>query len=58
MGIIRQMLNVTGIQQLAPWFNNDLRDDIAVTTADTGYTKIGYLYSGLSTHTLESCMRD
>lgn len=32
------MLILTGIQQLAPWFNNDLDDDIAVTTAETGYT--------------------
>ena len=35
---IPPMLILTGIQQLAPWFNNDLDDDIAITTAETGYT--------------------
>ena len=37
-GDIPPILIVTGIQQLAPWFNNDLSDDIAVTTAETEYT--------------------
>ncbi len=32
---ISPMLILTGIQQLAPWFNND---DMAITTAETGYT--------------------
>lgn len=31
------MLIISGIQQLASWFNKDLSDDIAVTTAETGY---------------------
>lgn len=35
---IPPLLILTGIQQLASWFNNDLDDDIAVTTAETAYT--------------------
>lgn len=35
---ILPMLMVTEIQQLVPWFNNDLSDDIAVTIAETKYT--------------------
>ena len=31
------MLIVTKIQQLVPWFNNDLSDDITVTIAETRY---------------------
>lgn len=37
-GDIPPMLILTGIQQLAPWFSNDLSDDIAVTIAETRYT--------------------
>lgn len=36
-GDIPPMLILTRIQQLTPWFNNDLSDDIAVTTAETEY---------------------
>ena len=36
-GNIPPMLILTGIQ-LAPWFNNDMDDNIAVTTTETGYT--------------------
>ena len=35
---IPPMFIITGIQQLVPWFNNDLDYDIAVTTAETGCT--------------------
>lgn len=35
---IPPMIILTGIQQLAPWFNNDLDDDIAVITAEPEYT--------------------
>ena len=35
---IPPMFILTGIQQLAPWFNNNLDDDIVITTAKTGYT--------------------
>jgi hypothetical protein len=35
---IPPMLITTGVQILAPFFNNDLDDDIIITTADTGYT--------------------
>ena len=35
---ILPMLILTWIQQLTPWFNNDLDDDIAITTAETRYT--------------------
>ena len=34
---IPPILILTGIQQLMPWFNNDLGDSIATTTAETGY---------------------
>ena len=35
---ISSMLILIGIQQLMPWVNNNLSDDIAVTTVETGYT--------------------
>lgn len=35
---IPPILILTGIQQLTSWFNNNLDDDIAITTAKTGYT--------------------
>ena len=35
---IPPMLILTGSQQLMPWFNNDLDDNIAITTAETRYT--------------------
>jgi len=35
---IPPMLIMTGVQLLAPHFNNDLGDDVLVTTSDTGYS--------------------
>lgn len=35
---IPPLLILTGIQRFAPWFNNDMDENIAVTTADTGFT--------------------
>ena len=35
---IPPMLILTGMQQLAPWFNNDMADKIAVKTAEISYT--------------------
>lgn len=35
---IPPILILTGIQQLMPWFNNDLDDNIAITMAETGFT--------------------
>ena len=37
-GGIPPILILTGIQQLMPWFSNDLDDNISITTAETGYT--------------------
>lgn len=37
-GNIPPMLILTKIEQLAPWFNNDLSKDIVVTIAKTRYT--------------------
>lgn len=31
------MLILSGIQQLAPWFNNDLDDDVTITVSETGF---------------------
>lgn len=35
---IPPMLILTGVQLLAPWFSNDLDDNIAITIAETGFT--------------------
>lgn len=35
---ILPMLILIRIQQIAPWFNNDLDDDIVITTTETRYT--------------------
>ncbi len=35
---IPPMLIMTGVQLLAPHFNNDLGDDVLITTSDTGYS--------------------
>lgn len=38
---IPPLLILCGLQQLHPWFNNDLNNIIAVTTTDTGFTNDG-----------------
>ncbi len=35
---ISSMLIMTGVQLLTPHFNNDLGDDVLITTSDTGYS--------------------